>query len=81
MIENEYVVQYAFPKTKEEGEEFWSDEGACEFRFDPENDKSKTLALAAARAYEAYCNHAEEDDEFPIIHRVVHRITSDLVVE
>lgn len=78
---NEYIVQYGFPPN-EDGEQHWEDELTDKLRFDPEDGKAQKLALKVAKAYAEYCDYqAADDDEFPITHRVLHRITSDVVVE
>lgn len=80
-IVHEFVVQYSFPKMKDEEEEHWSDEGGCNYTFDPEDPDNTDLAKAAAVAYAKYMDHCEKDEDFKVVHRVVHRISSDLVVE
>lgn len=81
MIAHEFVVQYAFPKMEGETEEQWMDESSCDYTFDPEDSDNVDLAKAAAVAYARYMDSCEKDEDFKIVHRVVHRITSDMVVE
>lgn len=87
MISHTYLVQYSFTCRHEEAENVepeeddWSDEGACTFSFDPDEERQKVAALAAARAYANYLDSLEEeDDTHPALHRVVYRLTSDEAV-
>lgn len=87
MIVNEFVVQYAFPPcqcdkcNEEEQEQEWKDYDPCNFSFDPDNPELRTAAENAAKVYAIYLNLREADPEFPIAHRVIHRISSDIPVE